>query len=258
MSVTINFTASTDADVASVKVWEATTSAGEYSFVYSSGIDTTTTSVTYADGSVTNWYRLSFVDTSDNESALSAAIYGGGESWSDYMIGVFRTYSNDWGTPQRNSDTAIKRKLVVAGSQLYQMALPIAPFDCAYTFTVDAGSGDAWDITPDPIYGCKDDDYVNLWLLKSMCEESRQGMMSAASNGIKIKDGDSSIDTSASFGGYETLLDSKGGPCMAFKAAWQQYIHTANAANANSGMYNMYTNFGADMIPGSYIHIDRS
>lgn len=250
MSITINFTASTDSDISTVKVWEASSSNGEFSFVYSSGITTSSTSVTYSSGVATNWYRLSFVDTVGNESALSEAVYGGGTRWSDYMVPLFRVEIGDIGTTQKYTDLQLKKKLVVAGSQLYNMALPQNAFDYTYSFTIDAGDGSAWDVSPDPIYTSKDVDFVNLWILKSLCSEAKTGLINASVNAIKVKDGDSSIDTSASFGGYKNLLESEGGPCKAFAEAWKRYLY-------QNTTHSIYTNFGADYIGSDFTLIDR-
>jgi len=258
MSVTISFTASTDSDIASVKVWEATSSSGEYSAVYTASITTSTTYVTYSAGLTTNWYRLSFVDLYGNESGLSAAVYGGGDVWYNYMTPIFRTQTDDWGTTQRLTDLLIKKRLVVAAHELQTMGALDSLFDYSYTFSFDTGDGSGWNISPDPVYGSKDNNFLNLWIMKALCNDSRSSLISGASNGIKIKDGDSSIDTTASFGGYKELLSNENGPCSRFNSAYNQLIYSKK-----NGDKLIYGNFGSDFknrvgIIDNYGTVDRS
>jgi len=255
MSITINFTVS-DPDVVSAKLYESDGSSGPFSHVYTEAITPSSTSITYSSGSDTKWYYVTFVDSVGGESAPSTIVYGGGESWEDVMISLFRTATNDWSAPQRNDDLTIKRQLVLSASEVYTMAKAVMPFSCEYTFNVDAGSGNNWDIVPDPIYGCKDPNFVNLWLLKAQCDNSRSSFSSVAANAIKIKDGDSSIDTSAGINGYKALLEADGGPCDQFSKAWKTYLYS-DPNGANTYMKTTFSNLGSDYIP-NYIHIERS
>lgn len=250
MAVTINFTATTETDVNKVKVYEATSSDGAYTFVYEEAITTSTTSVTYAAGSQDNWYRISFVDLSLNEGPLSAAIQGSGATWADYMIPLFRTEIGDWGDNPTYTDLEIRKKLVLSGSQLQNMALPYSLFIYTYTFSVDAGDGSGWNVIADPIYDQHDPNYETLWLYKSVCEEYRTALSGATTNAIKIKDGDSSIDTTAGFKGYESLLESDASACTAFKTLWTQLLYSqAGAGSGNTGgNKRILANFGSDYI----------
>ena len=265
MTVTINFTASTDPDIASVKVWEATTSAGEYSLVQTTSITTASTSVTYAAGLATNWYRLSFLDTANNESDLSAAIYGDGSLWYDYMIPVFRTETDDWGATSRVSDLNIRKKLVLAASQLQNMAKIYDIFLYSYTFSIDAGDGSGWNISADPIYGSHDPNFEMLWIYKAVCDNYKASLSGATSNAIKIKDGDSSIDTTAGFGGYKALMESDTGACGLFSTLWAQIVQSQSGAGSGNAGKTKYVlaNYGSDYIHrpsafNGYGGIDRS
>jgi len=244
MSVTINFSPPVDSDVVSVKVYSSETVGGEYSHVYTEAITPSSTSVTYAAGDETHWYKISFVDSADNESLLSTAVYGGGQRWSDYMIPLIKAEINDLGTTQRYTDLEIRKKLVVAAAQLDFMADMYDVFDYDYCTTIDAGDGTNWNISPDPIYTSKDVNFVNLWVLKFLCNDAQSSLSNATSNAIKIKDGDSSIDTSAGFNGYKQLLDSDNGPCQAFQAAWKQLLFSDKNGDGNTK--KVYGNFGSD------------
>jgi len=171
-------------------------------------------------------------------------------SWDDYMINVARTQIDDWGTTQVYSDDDLKRKLFVAAQQIYWMATPVAPFDYTYEFTMPSGDVSTWDITPDPIYTSKDDEFVLLWSMKFLCDQVKYGMVKSAGNAIKIKDGDSSIDTSAGLGGYKELLANDNGPCELFSQAWTNY--TTGNFNAQ-----FYSNFVTDYLIPNYVHLDR-
>jgi len=173
--------------------------------------------------------------------------------WQDYMVPLIRAEVNDLGTTQRFTDLEYKKKLVVSARQVQDMASNIAPFTYTYTFTIDTGDGTTWDISPDPIDTSTDEDFVNLWTLRVLCSDARSGLISASSNAIKIKDGDSSIDTSAGFGGYKELLSGAGGPCAGFQSAWKEYIFRKQDGNRR-----LYINAGTDYFGPSYVHMDRS
>lgn len=245
MSVTINFTATTESDVASVNVYESDTVNGTYTLVYNEAINTSSTSVTYAGGSEIKWYKISFVDDANLESQLSAAIYGSGSSWYSYMISIFRTEIDDWSDSPTYTDLQLKKKLIVAGAQLQNMGALYDAFDYTYTFSIDSGDGSGWNISPDPIYGSKDDNFITLWIYKSVCEHYKTALTGATSNAIKIKDGDSSIDTTASFGGHRILLESKSSACSKFDVLWNQVVYAKASSN---GIKRTYANFGSDHI----------
>ena len=124
------------------------------------------------------------------------------------------------------------------------MASAYDVFDYDYCATIDAGDGSNWNISPDPIYTSKDVNFINLWILKFLCNDAQASLANATSNAIKIKDGDSSIDTSAGFGGYKQLLDSQNGPCQAFQAAWKQLLFSDKNGDGNTKA--VYGNFGSD------------
>jgi hypothetical protein len=241
MSVTINFVAPTESDISLVNVYESVLSTGEFSLVYSSGITTSSTTVIYDSGVSIYWYKISFSDIYENESQLSAAIYGGGESWTEYILPLMRTQLADWGTTQTYSDDELKKRLVISAWQLYQMANVTAPFSVEYSFTISNDSDpDAWDIQPDPIYGSVDKNFLNLWILKTNADITKSGYLSNAGNAIKVKDGDTSIDTSASLGGYKDIMGSEYGAPATFEFAWYEYLR------GNMGS-QVLTHFGSDL-----------
>ena len=258
MSITINFSASTDADVASVKVYESDTAGGLFTLAYTEVITQATTYVTYAGGDPAKWYRISFVDDIGGESNLSASIYGGGIDWATYMIPIMRTELDDWSEPYRISDEEMRKRLVVAASKLQmEMNIKDAKFDYEYTFVINSGDGSTWDVTPDPVYESSDEDFLGLWILTVACSSVGSGLAKAASNAIKIKDGSSSIDTSAGFGGYKSLFEADGGPCVQLKQQKTAYIF-AKKQNRDAGN-RVFSNFANDIHPFDiFIKKDRS
>ena len=258
MSITINFSPSVDEDISEVNVYEASASDGVFALVHTESITQASTSVTYPSGSVMLWYRITFVDTIGGESSPSVAIYGGGVDWATYMIPIVRTELDDWTVPFRISDDDMRKRLVVAASKLQmEMNMKDAQFDYQYTFTINNGDGSAWDITADPIYDSPDPDFIGLWTLTVTCSSVGAGLTKAAANAIKIKDGSSSIDTSAGFGGYKSLFEADGGACNQLKQQKTAYLFAKK--QDQDGGNRVFSNFANDIYPFDiYIRKERS
>lgn len=74
------------------------------------------------------------------------------------------------------------------------------------------------------------DPIFNLILLKTECMLAKRAHFDAAGKGIRVKDGDTEIDTSVSFGGLAALVNDKGGPCAEFDnmlMGYCDYVHRA-------------------------------
>lgn len=137
-------------------------------------------------------------------------------TWDVDLVLVLRVIINDFNTPQKNTDSYLQRVLVTAGI-LMKQEIQLS-FD--YTFDISNVT-----ISPDPIE--EDDSVLQALLpLKAACVINQGEFRTAIGQGIKVKDGDSSIDTSVSFRGYRDILEL--GPCAAYdKLRWQ--IQAANA-----------------------------
>lgn len=61
---------------------------------------------------------------------------------------------------------------------------------------------------PDPLF--------NLVMLKSECMIAKRAHFDAAGKGIRVRDGDTEIDTSVSFAGLASLVNDQGGPCAEY------------------------------------------
>ena len=119
-----------------------------------------------------------------------------------------------------------------------------ADFEYEYVFTINGSSGGCWDITPDPVYDSDDTDFINLWILSFACASVSSGLTKAAANAIKIKDGSSSIDTSAGFGGYKALFEIESGPCSELKKQKKIYIFSKKQGN-----HRVFARFANDEEP---------
>ena len=74
------------------------------------------------------------------------------------------------------------------------------------------------------------DPLFNLIMLKAECMLAKRAHFDAAGKGIRVRDGDTEIDTSVSFGGLASLVNDKGGPCAEFDnmlAGYCDYVHRA-------------------------------
>jgi len=130
-------------------------------------------------------------------------------AWNIDLTLMVRVLVGDISTPQKYSDEYIQRVLVTAG------LIVDAEIPFAYDYTYDIS---ALTISPDPVVS---DDLVFIALvpLKSACILTQGAFSQALGQGIKVRDGDSAIDTSVSFRGYRDILEL--GPCASYeKLKW--------------------------------------
>lgn len=64
----------------------------------------------------------------------------------------------------------------------------------------------------------------NLVLLKSECILAKRSHFDAAGKAIRVRDGDTEIDTSVGFVGLKDLTEGKGGPCFEYDKALVGYL----------------------------------
>lgn len=130
--------------------------------------------------------------------------------WETDLVLMTRVLISDIDAPQKYADTYLERVLIAAGMIVRtEVALE-------YTYTFDIS---ALTISPDPMT-VEDTIFQALAPLKSACILTQGEFKQALGQGIKVKDGDSSIDTSVSFRGYRDILEL--GACKAYdKLRWQ-------------------------------------
>ncbi len=129
--------------------------------------------------------------------------------WDTDLVLMVRVLVSDISTPQTYSDEYIERVLITAGI----MVDAEIPFDYDYTYSISDLT-----ISPDPITS-EDSVFMALVPLKAACILTQSEFKQALGRGIKVRDGDSAIDTSVSFRGYKDILEL--GPCAAYeKLKW--------------------------------------
>ena len=149
-------------------------------------------------------------------------------TWQDNLVLTLRVLIGDFNSPQKNTDTYLESVLVVAGIMVN------SDIDLSYDYIFDIANVT---ITPDPIDN-GDITVQALLPLKAACLMNQSSFQTALSQGIKVRDGDSQIDTSVSFLGYRDIL--KLGPCASYESLkWQ--IQSAGAMeNIGTAIYSPY------------------
>ncbi len=126
-------------------------------------------------------------------------------SWDIDLVLMARVLVSDINTPQTYTDEYIQRVLITAGI----MVDAEIPMNYDYTYSISALT-----ISPDPVTN-DDSVFVALVPLKVACILTQGEFKRALGQGIKVRDGDSAIDTSVSFRGYRDILEL--GPCAAYE-----------------------------------------
>jgi hypothetical protein len=130
-------------------------------------------------------------------------------AWNTDLVLITRVLISDVATPQTYVDEYIERVLITAGIMVD------ADFPFSYDYTYDIST---LTISPDPVLS-SDSAFMALIPLKAACILTQGEFKQALGQGIKVRDGDSSIDTSVSFRGYRDILEM--GPCAAYeKLKW--------------------------------------
>ncbi len=130
-------------------------------------------------------------------------------AWTTDLVLMTRALIGDISTPQTYVDEYIQRVLITAA---YQVDAEFV-FDYAYVYDIGAVT-----IVPDPVTN-SDFTFIALIPLKAACILNQGEYRAALGQGIKVRDGDSAIDTSVSFKGYRDILEL--GPCAAYeKLRW--------------------------------------
>ncbi|UCG02428.1 MAG: hypothetical protein JSW11_00250 [Candidatus Heimdallarchaeota archaeon] len=130
-------------------------------------------------------------------------------AWNTDLVLMVRVLINDIDSPQTYTDEYLKRVLVTAGI----IVDAEVPFSYDYTYNINNLT-----ISPDPVTS-EDSIFMSLVPLKAACILTQGEFKQALGQGIKVRDGDSAIDTSVSFRGYRDILEL--GPCAAYeKLKW--------------------------------------
>ncbi len=125
-------------------------------------------------------------------------------AWTTDLVLMVRVLINDLNLPQKNTDTYLQQVIITAG--IIADSEIIFPFIYAYDIS-------AITIIPDPVLS-GDALFQALVPLKAACIMNQGDFRLALGQGIKVRDGDSAIDTSVSFRGYKDILQF--GPCAVY------------------------------------------
>lgn len=141
-------------------------------------------------------------------------------AWDTDLVLITRVLINDLNTPQKNADIYLQRVLVTAGL--------LVSNDIALSFDYKFDISNIT-ITPDPLSGDVNDIVAqSLFPMKAACIINQGDFQKAISQGIKVRDGDSAVDTSVGFRGYTDIL--KFGPC----GMYDRLLTKLQASNVNT------------------------
>jgi hypothetical protein len=144
-------------------------------------------------------------------------------AWTTDLVLMVRVLISDLSEPQTYADEYLERVLVTAGIMVD------AEFPFSYDYTYDIG---ALTISPDPVTSA-DNIFMALVPLKAACILTQGEFKQALGQGIKVRDGDSAIDTSVSFRGYRDILEL--GPCAAYDKLKWSILATGEASGGGVG-----------------------
>jgi len=143
-------------------------------------------------------------------------------AWTTNLIWMVRVLISDIDSPQKYTDTYMERVIIAAGI----MADADFPFSYNYIYDISALT-----ISPDPVTS-EDLFFMALVPLKAACILTQGEFRQALGQGIKVRDGDSAIDTSVSFRGYRDILEL--GHCAAYERL--RWSLLASGATTNGGV----------------------
>ncbi len=144
-------------------------------------------------------------------------------SWNIDLVLMVRVLVSDLVVPQTYTDEYIQRVLITAGIQVDAEF----PFNHTYVYDISALT-----IVPDPVVSV-DSPFMALIPLKAACILTQGEFKQALGQGIKVRDGDSAIDTSVSFRGYRDILEL--GPCAAYEKLKWSLLASGEAAGGGVG-----------------------
>lgn len=128
-------------------------------------------------------------------------------AWQDILIPMVRTLIGDYGDIPRYANERIEQAVLTAALIVSQQY----PFTTTYTLDFTAVT-----ITPDPTETATLDNIaIALFSLKAACLLSVNDYQKAVGAGIRVRDGDSEVDTTGRFKGYSDIINI--GPCGAYE-----------------------------------------
>lgn len=167
-------------------------------------------------------------------------------AWTTDLVLMVRVLVSDMESPQTYTDAYLEQVLITAGI----MVDADIPFDYTYAYDISAST-----IVPDPVIS-EDSTFMALVPLKAACILTQGEFKQALGQGIKVRDGDSAIDTSVSFRGYRDILEM--GPCAAYDKLRWSLLASGGVGKAVLGPYRAYNGTALDTISWYYNQFDIS
>lgn len=161
-------------------------------------------------------------------------------AWTTDLVMMTRVLTSDISLPQKYTDEYLTRILIVAG------IIVDTEFTFDYDYSYDISN---LTITPDPVT-IADLIFMALIPLKATCILTQGEFKQALGQGIKVRDGDSAIDTSVSFRGYRDILEM--GPCAAYEKLKWSLLASGGMGKAVLGPYREPGNSALDTISWYY------
>ena len=154
-------------------------------------------------------------------------------AWQDVLTPMVRVLIGDDTDTQRFDNARIEQAILVAG------LLVTKDYKLSHDYTFDFS---AVDISPDPTV-VNDTEAIALFGLKAACMLNLNAYQAAVSTGIRVRDGDSEVDTTGGFKGYSDIIAL--GPC----GAYSKLLASLNNSRAMNVGRAVMSPFGGDKAP---------
>jgi len=146
------------------------------------------------------------------------------------LIFMVRVLIGDLSIPQKKNDTFLSQTIITAGI----IASTEIQFSQSYVFDLVNLT-----ITPDPVASL-DSAFQALVPLKSACLLNVSDFQKSLGQAIKVRDGDSAIDTSVGFRGFRDILEL--GPCRSYeKLLWTLLSNGASSLSVGANFTGVRT-----------------
>lgn len=149
--------------------------------------------------------------------------------WQETLVQMVRTLIGDFSDTPRYENSRIEQAILTAALIVNQQY----SFDVEYILDFSGVS-----ITPDPTEpDSMDNAAVALIALKAACLLSLNDYQKAVGAGIRVRDGDSEVDTTGRFKGYSDIINI--GPCASYEKLLRD-LSTKRGMNTGGAVLSPY------------------
>jgi hypothetical protein len=154
----------------------------------------------------------------------------GVSGWKNVFPLIIRNLINDTIQPYKFNNSKIWQMSVIAGIIVSQ------EFNLSQDYTFNMAT---LDIIPDPTDPLTyDPEAIALITLKAACMLSVNQYQTAVGTGIRVRDGDSEVDTTAGFKGFSDIL--KNGPCASYNVLLES-LRISRAGSVGKAVLGPYS-----------------